>query len=864
MDDQTGPELPAEDPSPSSMPQDEGSAGAPETDQPEQPVELSGTPGPPDESGTSVTPDSAELPGGLPPEIRRQRFLLTNLVIIFIFLLTLIFLVSAYPVLLAPPPTATATVTNTRPPTLTPSPTQPTATITPTPTITFTPRPSFTPTLTPTPSRTASPTTTSTPSGPPTLTPAQPGADNSAYSLQTWTAEKADSAAQLLLDYPNTLTIRARGEDNTAYYAAFSYGINALREALLRFPDAPQAAAWGWDLAYSLALTGDPQVGQTYAELIAAGLNSQETEVDDLAEWFQNREPRLELALQELEPLSGYLSAYLLQIDGPGGAFIWLRQTSGAFQTEVLFSEFDFITTPKYAFTTGDLTGIMEQATPDEVIIYPLTPADDLGLHAPLVFSLEQVPAVQLPFQPSAVNYPLGVYYQANWEVVGRSNQGPALRFSTQVFPACPVRVQRDYVWENEVFQGWAPVFNPRPSRTTLYTCPTVVEHASQYWGAQATARIINAILPMWPPESDANGQPYPADSQAEYRFRLGIQQALLGQLSNARNSFELAVAGAAGLWKSSAERFNQAYQEAGDLYRVCLAVRECNPDQALQKLLNELPASDLPEAGALLTSYGASLRASGYFDFDGDGSRERWLTLRHRPLEKLSLYILTQSKTHVRLIPLGTLDNNLPEFTYLDEEQAPPVVLIDNSRALRMLRDSGSAEPVIEPVVLQTIYPNRFNNAVLAIENELWNGGDPFEARSALTVLADYPGLTCEGSYTCDHYYYLLGLANELYGDEQLAVDAYLQLWRVYARSPYTTLARLKLEGLALPVGPTGTVTATSSPTPSGTPPTPTPTRTPTPTLDGATQPTATPSPTLDPNAPYIYYTPTPDDPYS
>ena len=178
-------------------------------------------------------------------------------------------------------------------------------------------------------------------------------------------------------------------------------------------------------------------------------------------------------------------------------------------------------------------------------------------------------------------------------------------------------------------------------------------------------------------------------------------------------------------------------------------------------------------------------------------------------------------------------------------------------------LRDSGSAEPVIEPVVLQTVYPNRFNNAVLAIENELWNGGDPIEARSALTVLADYPGLTCEGSYTCDHYYYLLGLSNELYGDEQPAVDAYLQVWRDYARSPYTTLARLKLEGLALPVGPTGTVTATPSPTTSGTPATLTPTRTPTPTLDGATQPTDTPSPTLDPDAPYIYYTPTPYDPY-
>ena len=259
------------------------------------------------------------------------------------------------------------------------------------------------------------------------------------------------------------------------------------------------------------------------------------------------------------------------------------------------------------------------------------------------------------------------------------------------------------------------------------------------------------------------------------------------------------------------------------------------------------------------------SLRASGYFDFDGDGLGERWITLRHRPLEKLRLYILTQSKSKVRLIPLGTLDNNLPEFSYLDEEQVPPVVLVDGGvQAWRMLRDADSANPAIVPVQLAKVYPNRFNEAVQAIEAEFWEGGDPFIARSALYALADYPGLTCEGSYTCDHYYYLLGLANELYGDELPAVEAYLYLWRNYSRSPYTSLARLKLAGLALPVGPTATVSPTITPTISGTPPTPTPTtsgtaatptqgiNTPTPTWtatpEDGSYPFTTPTATLDP----------------
>ncbi len=280
---------------------------------------------------------------------------------------------------------------------------------------------------------------------------------------------------------------------------------------------------------------------------------------------------------------------------------------------------------------------------------------------------------------------------------------------------------------------------------------------------------------------------------------------------------------------------------------------------------MNNLPASEMPNIDALLGAAGVGVRAAGYFDFDGDDLRERWITVRQRELEKLRLYILTQSKTRVRLIPLGTLDNNLPAFTTLDEEQTPPVVLVDNGvQAWHLLRDAGSAEPVVQPVALAQVYPNRFNIAVQAIEEALWAGGDPVAARSALNALADYPGLTCEGSYTCDHYYYLLGLANELYGDELPAVEAYLILWRDYARSPYTTLARLKLVGLALPVGPTATVSPTITPTISGTPGTPTPSATgPTPTPGGPTlTPSPTPTPTLEDGS-YPMPSAT-DDPYS
>ena len=197
------------------------------------------------------------------------------------------------------------------------------------------------------------------------------------------------------------------------------------------------------------------------------------------------------------------------------------------------------------------MTGRPDEPTPAEVVIYPVTPPADLSLQAPWVFSLEQIPAVQLPFQPGSASLPVGANYRAAWEVVPRLDQRAALRFSTRVFPACPVQVQRDYTWENSAFQGWTPIFWPRPSETTLYASAGVVDHASQQWGPEATARILRAILPMWPPPTDANGQAYPADSQAEYRFRLGIQQALLNQVDNAQASFAQAVSGGSGAWQS-------------------------------------------------------------------------------------------------------------------------------------------------------------------------------------------------------------------------------------------------------------------------------------------------------------------------
>jgi hypothetical protein len=125
--------------------------------------------------------------------------------------------------------------------------------------------------------------------------------------------------------------------------------------------------------------------------------------------------------------------------------------------------------------------------------------------------------------------------------------------------------------------------------------------------------------------------------------------------------------------------------------------------------------------------------------------------------------------------------------------------------------------------------------------------GADPEKIEVQLVLLSKYPGLLCKPTWTCDRYYYFLGLSAELAGDTKTAVSAYLPIWWDYWLSPYATMVRLKLRQLYVP--------------------TPTPTLSPTPTTTQLVVPTTTGMPTAifatftptQPNATSAHPTPTP-----
>jgi hypothetical protein len=783
-------------------------------------------------------------------ETKRIQFLLINLILLAVFILGLLLMIGAYRLYIAPDPTFTPTITPTPQPSFTPT-TTPTITLTPTPS--QTPRASLTATVTSTPTGTLIPSQTSTPPGPPTLTPARPLPQAGRYDLNQWTAEDADHVIRLLNDYPNMLPESAQGKDLQAYYTAFRFASLAQKEGLLRFPDSDFASAWDWGLAFNLARTGDAAAGDHYRQLLLQALNRGETDLSNLYIWFKQQEPRLQLYLTQLEAPGGYIGSYLVEIGGRGSAFIWLLQADQGFRAYTLTSRFDFVQSTQASWMIADLDD--NPGNGEEITIYFSTPDDQTTLDPPSIYNLSQIPPRPLAFIPEREIFNVGMKFDNYWAIQPGSSGGMDLTFRSTVFPACAVTIERRYHWEDPNFVLVDSHFEVEDTPLTLAYCDVVSKHAAHTWGPEAAIQIMQPLLDDWPPAKTVEGLAYPAEARDEWLYRLGILYALSGQKDQARQSLNTIIKTPSvprSNWIQPAQDFLKNYQEGQSLYKACTLTTFCEPALALAALIETAPTDQ--DMLSYLRQAGVGISASGYFDFEDDGESERWFNVKHRPREKPEFWILAAYAGTVKGVRVAQIESNPPDFKILEPafiaEEAfhlQPAVFLDGKMAFHLSRMPGSDFPFLELVSLRHEYPNRFLTALDPIETALFRGDPPKQVQKDLRLLASNPGLLCAPTWSCDAYYYLLGLASELAGDTRSAVEAYHRLWSDYSKSPFTIIARLKLLGSPL-------LTSTPTPTPTATTTlTPTPTLSPTPTVTG-TPPTATPTGTHtytpDPNA--------------
>jgi hypothetical protein len=685
-----------------------------------------------------------------------------------------------------------------------------------------------------TPTSSLTPTSTPTPTHIPTLRVITPYKFNYRYELEEWSATKAEELIELLKVYNDPLANQFKNPVDPGFESGYFALAYAQQEALLRYQDSPLATEWRWGLANSLAHLNDPRAVEIYSSLIEDDLKAGNVRVSELPEWFEIYEKELTLSVHEFTPQPGELSRQLLEIKGAGGAFIWLQEIPGQVNVYPLASDFDFENTRENDFTMSDLSG----DGIEEIALYFSPSEDEFLLKNPQVFSLAELPPVELAFRPEIpTDFKMG--YEVDIASISNDSNSADLQYTAAFFPACPVYVSRSYQWDGERFDPLPFQYLVEPEPGLEGFCEVIVDHASLSWGTQAALSIAEQLLPIWPPELDPSQNPYPIDAYDAWRYRLGVYNALLGQQIEAEEYFNQIITDPiveSSSWIEPSRAFLDAYQDISDIYIACKAASFCHDRVALQQLTRFSNTDDPSLALDYLRNHGVEVRASGYFDFDRDGADERWMTVKHQEDLRLEFWILARGPDGIEAFFVDFTNTNSPEPYYREPVDEPPIVQLELGKGFILEKIPDSGEPYLTLVDVEYNRPTIIKDGYREALQDLFSGTDPAVVRESLLEIQANERFKgdCYNFWFCDQFYYTIGLTYELTGDELDAIDTHVDLWWNYVRnSLFTIMAREKL--FFIPPPPTIT-------------PTPTNTRTPTQTRDPNITPTLTRTP--DPNA--------------
>jgi hypothetical protein len=748
--------------------------------------------------------------------------------ILLIFALAVLFFLAALVLFVTKTPTsevATNTpvfVTITSAPSLTPSNT---STITLTPRPTWTLRPSSTATRTPLPTDTATPTLIKT------ITPAKPAQYNTFYQLKPWTLSEQTNAIELM--QANTVL-----KPTNANFQALAY---AESEAILRFPEALEASSWEWDRAYNWVRINNPNGIASYSDLFEAAITSGQVRVSDLPTWFATHETRLALNVASQTPMPGELSRALLELTGAGSAYLWLVETPTGTTIYPLFNDIDYEQPHTNNYSYADFTA---DAAPDVVFFRQSTPGSTT-FFPPRIFDLSGSPPTELSIQDQPP-MDFGLEPSTSTQVVSSTMQGSTFRMTSLLMPSCPAYASQDYIWQAGSFSVTPFAYSLEPVFDLRAYCEDVLDTATASWGPNAAITVAEAMLEIWPPELDTQGHPYPPDAYDQLRYRLGILYALANKPDDSVRILNEIVNEPIvpdSSWVTPSNDFLRVYQRPEDLLLACQQAQYCNLHDALITMIQYSNTDDPAMALQFLQSHGLVTRSSGWLDFDGDGVDERWIVIQPKPGAKLEYWILSQAEAGTQATFVKGLEpgDGLP---YPHEPAGTvPVWQFEPRIGFILKRLPETREAYVEWVDVEYARPTVIRDGYIKAVNDLMSGTNPEIVISDLLELYNSPRFKgdCIAFNICDQFHYTMGLTYDLLAQQGNAIDQYLWVWRNYAQSTFTTLARLKLDYFPLP-----TYTFTPVPTSTTAPTrTPTATRTITPTPTKTATFTASPSPT-------------------
>ncbi len=450
------------------------------------------------------------------------------------------------------------------------------------------------------------------------------------------------------------------------------------------------------------------------------------------------------------------------------------------------------------------------------------------------------------------------------------------MRYTATVYPPCPVTIYHTYHWNGTWIELNRADYGIRPVDGIVSYCELVVNQAAWVWGAETAIPLMETLLPVWPPVGASEPRTYPADAKDEWRYRLGIYYALTGDTLTADEYFQDLIDNPTipgSRWVKPAQKFQRGLNSPEGIYQACIPDQFCDERVAVRNLVAAIP-SDAPHSVLYyLTHAGVAIRYTYEFDFEGDGIPERYLTFRHHPDQKLEFWIMAEKTSGYEALFVDTIDVSQPTLTRYVTRQGISIVWLNAQQSFTLGRFPETDEVYIIPYSPSYFYSDYTLEVVNSAMNGLLSGAAPLPIRDELVALRRSENFACLTEDDCSYFYYTLGLANQLGQDESGAVDSYLFIWNEYPNSPFTYMARLKLEykpGFGPPPTytptPTNTATATTTATITLTPtlthtpgpsPTSTLTHTPGPSPTPTNTATVTPTPTAS-NTPTVTNTAT------
>ncbi len=599
-----------------------------------------------------------------------------------------------------------------------------------------------------------------------------------------------------------------RGEV-TSISIAYYYPFITHSESFLRFPDDEDSLLWEWEALTSLAQTFSlknndhreidrPSV--YFADWLAQTLNTKNLLPGELQNVIGQSGSEWILLFTPTRPPAGYSDSWLVAISrdedihySGSATFVWLAKADGIYTAYPLI---EFYPYRLWGWITTELVD-MNQDGFEEIILSIVTEENFVGsvtqLHVFDVSGQKPQELVLFPNDYFGALWESATYiWGGGWDLLASETKSPIILIRADLGAGCGINQARQYQWNGEALTLQSSNYAITDSGNFAAYCSFNVFVWSD--SPDPLSQLWELLIPFWPLDDlfwDGEKMvPQPPGARDEARFRVAIFTGLAGHYDEAIVLLNEIISNPTtpdSGWLPSVSKFLSTYKSQDDLYRACQTTPLCTAWHAIEYLVDSAKLETNSATLEALKNWGVVVYSSGEYDFDQDGQSEIWFTVRHRFGEPIQFWILAEYPEGTKALYIAEVEQVSPPIESILSSESGKTYSMIAGNAYSLVRLPQSREPFIAKVppyrVAQPLPPETLLEDLTL---SLFSGTDPAEIRTQLLALEQVPG---------SHFLYLLGLTYELTGDERAAVNTYLELWRTYPESPFTIMARMKLE---------------------------------------------------------------------